>query len=192
MKSIAETARKWDLNGHSTQIGLTFNQIHERLEFFDKHQYKQYLPTQGSNFADYEARLEKWLDNVVGEQDKQLLFQLALEIIFFTKEDFTKLYQAALRGPITRWLMDIKGYNLTTADLNQKLDHEIHRSTWFCPITDSMPISEFHHANNIGGIDYRPDWRFLVIRGKLQILWPITPRLVADHHCARLYYWKIL
>jgi hypothetical protein len=159
--SLSELVRRWDLADLKATNGDLYNQIHERLIFLQRHLYDQYVPTMGPEHPDYETRLERWLDNIGDEDGKRLLFEFAPNITFFTKEDMIKLHQAAFRGPIVRWLIDLLGLALDAPDLDTKLQEELNSHTWYCPITDSMQIGEFHHANNVGGIDYRPDWRSL-------------------------------
>jgi hypothetical protein len=159
--SISELVNRWDLAGFTAMNGDHYNQLHQKIVFLQKHLYDQYVPAKGPEHLDYQTRLEQWLENTTDDSDKRLLFELAPNLTFFTREDFIKLYQAALRGPIARWLIDILNVTLDSPDLDNKLQEQIHEHTWYCPITDSMQISEFHHANNIGGIDHRPDWRSL-------------------------------
>jgi hypothetical protein len=159
--TIADIVSRWDLEGHSSTTGEQFNQIHARLVFFQQTHYYQYIPTLGTGHPDFEARLGQWLDNLTSESDKRLLFEVIPHITFFTREDFIKLHQVARDGPIARWIIDILKLQLDDPNLTENVDREIHEHTWFCPISDSMQIGEFHHANNIGGIDFRPDWRSL-------------------------------
>lgn len=109
-------------------------------------------------------RLSKWINNVgeTEETKKRLLFEFVPQILFFGKEDFVGLYQTAFHGPITKWIIDELNLHLNDPDIDNKIATELHHHTWYCPITDSMSISDFHHANQIGGVDYRPDFRSLI------------------------------
>jgi len=159
---IAEVVGRWDSEKHSPlERDLLFSEILLRLEFLERTHYHQYVPTLGPQHQEFEKRLEKWLDNVSDEADRRLLFEYVPHITFFTREDFLQLHQAALRGPITRWIIDELDLQLDDPDLDDKINTEIHRHTWFCPISDSMQIADFHRTNGIGGVDFRPDWRSL-------------------------------
>jgi hypothetical protein len=92
------------------------------------------------------------------------------QIIFFGRDEFAKLYQSALRGPVTRWVLEQQGWDFATPNLNTQLQTEIHEHTWFCAVSDSMQISDFCHANHLGGIDYRPDLRTLCKFGDLNLI----------------------
>jgi len=166
-ESIANRVNRWDLSGAKTTTDALFNQVHERVFFLQHLHYNQYLPTLGAEQFDFETRLEKWLDNLPSEQDQQVLLELVPQIIFLGREEFTKMYQAAFRGPITRWVVDRMDVKFTDVNLQTKLTQEIHKHTWFCALSDSMPISDFCHANHLGGIEYRPDLRALSTLGDL-------------------------
>ncbi len=157
-ETIAQTVVRWDLDGKLTSFGGTFNELHERLDFLNSTHYQQYIPTLGPSFPDYETRLRGWIDNLADEDDKRVLFEFAEHIAFFGRSEFAKLYQVALRGPIISWIVEQLGLDFTNASLQNQLAQEVHDHTWYCPFTDSMQISDFHHANHIGGIAFRPDW----------------------------------
>lgn len=161
-ETLAETVGRWDLEGFVTTSGEFYNQIHERITFLRKLHFDQYIPTLGADqVTDFEMRLETWLGNIDAEDDQRTLIEAVPEIVFFGREEFTKLYQAALRGPVTRWVIELAGLDFYAADFDARLVEEIHRHTWFCSVSDSMQISDFCHANHLGGIDYRPDLRTL-------------------------------
>lgn len=161
-ETLAERVGRWDLSGAQSTTGEFFNQIHERIGFLQRLHFDQYLPTLGpDHLTDFETRLERWLDNLPAEEDRQILLELVPYIICFGREEFSKLYQAALRGPITRWIIEQSALNFTATDLDATLLKESHEHTWFCAVSDSMQISDFCHANNLGGINYRPDLRTL-------------------------------
>jgi hypothetical protein len=72
------------------------------------------------------------------------------------------LYRAAFTGPISRWLMD-QGeltFAMESENLREALEKAA-RETWFCPVTDSMDIAQFHHVNLITGQMHRPPWKTL-------------------------------
>lgn len=159
--SISELVIKWNSDGKASTTGEEFNVIYEKLLFLEETHYCQYVPTLGTGHHSYETRLERWLGNISAEQDQQLLLELAPQITFVGKEEFNKLNQVAFRGPIFRWLVERLRLPLDDPDLTAKVLLEANEHTWYCPITDSMPISDFSHVNHLGGIDMRPDWMSL-------------------------------
>jgi len=154
-----DMARNWDSAGVRPKTSDSFNSIYERLEFLNKRHYSQYLPTDQA--PDFLTRFSRWLENVTGDKERRALFELAPQLIFFGVDEFTKLYQAAFHGPITRWIVDELSLRFDDHQLSQTLRSELGGHTWYCPITDSMQISDFHHANNLGGADHRPQFRWL-------------------------------
>ncbi len=152
---------KWDTESASSFSGRTYSQIYSKIEYYAKYRYYQYLPTVSAQFPEYLLRLNKWLDNVPSDEDKRTLMEFVPEIIFFGREEFEQLYQATFQGPITQWVIEELGLRFDDEDFESKLSMELHERTWYCPITDSMQISDFHHTNGIGGIDYRPPFRAL-------------------------------
>ena len=160
-QSVADIARELSLNGREPFGGGSFNELHQKLAFFKSSHYDQYIPTLGSEFPDFEQRLYDWLMNLPDDEDRRILLELAPRIAFFTREDFTKLHQAAFRGPISQWIVDELDLPFSHPTLTEEINRELEDHTWFTAITDSMHISEFHHANRLGGIDHRPDWRSL-------------------------------
>lgn len=164
-ESAADIAIRLDGEGVRSTTDESFNELHQRLDFFRRTHYEQYIPTIGPDFPDFETRLAHWLKNAADDDQARVLFELAPRITFLTREDFLKLHQEALAGPITRWLIDQLGLSLDDPNLDDTLSDELDNRTWFTAITDSMGIADFHHANNLGGIDFRPDWRSLATFG---------------------------
>jgi hypothetical protein len=165
---ISQLAAAWDQSNKKTIGGLLFSQIHEKLLFLEHKHYRQYVPTADATYPDFESRLAQWIENVADESEKRLLLEFAPYITFFSREDFTKLFEAALQGPITRWIIDEMGLDFSDPDFDVGIQQELHHHTWFCPFSDSMPIADFHHANHIGGVDFRPPWRSLAKFGDRQ------------------------
>lgn len=159
--TTAEIAQQLSLLGTPSSRFSDFNEMHKALVFFQKTHFDQYVPTLGSSNLDYGSRLESWLHNVASDEQRALLMELATRIVFLSREDISKLHEAAMRGPIARWMVDTCGISLSAPDLNGILADEMENHTWYTSITDSMQISEFHHVNHIGGTDFRPDWKSL-------------------------------
>jgi hypothetical protein len=152
---IAEKVQRWA----SQELGdLDYNAIHAEIEYLIAQRFEQYMPTIGPE-PDFRARFIKWLDNGgLAEDDQKLLFRLIPYIFFLGREEFIALQRAAFLGPVQRWLVDEIGLTFTDSDRDMKLETAI-RETWFCPITDSAHISDFYHVNNLGGVEYRLEWR---------------------------------
>lgn len=122
--------------------------------------YWQFTPTYSGRF---EERLWKWVSNAALTQDqKNVLLRMVPELQFVDRDDLLSLYRAAFQGPISRWLLDATDTSFSTPlHTRQRRIKEAIRHTWFCPVTDSMDISQFLHVNEIAGADQRPPWRVL-------------------------------
>lgn len=162
METIAERVQKWDLSSvPPVTSNTTYGEIHKRISYYHSTHYHQYLPTLSVRYPDFELRLARWLDNLPGEDEQRLLFEMLPQIAFFSREDFVKLHQSAYEGPVLRWILEVSGLSLSDANLNEKLSTEAERNTWYCPLSDSLRINDFHNVNELGGVDNRPDWRSL-------------------------------
>ncbi len=151
---IADKVQKWA----SDELGdLDFNALHAEIEYLIAQRFDQYVPTTGPH-PDFRSRLGDWLENGISEAAQKVLFRLIPHIFFLGREEFVALQRAALRGPISRWLVEQTGVSFDAPNLDRILGDAISQ-TWFCPITDSAHISDFYHANGIGGIEYRVEWR---------------------------------
>jgi hypothetical protein len=160
--ALADIVRRWDLAGAPSTSGELFNQIHERILFLRSLHFDQYIPTLDSRYiTDFEMRLQAWLATLPSEADQRIFLELVTHLAFFGRDEFTKLYQTALRGPITRWTIDATGLAFDQTNFDSLLFAELYHHTWYCALSDSMQISDFCHATNLGGIDFRPDFRTL-------------------------------
>ena len=138
-------------------------QILDNLEYLDRVKFQPFVPTLYSKHpASFMERFDKWLNNPgLSETQRRDLFEFANHIAFFSFDDFTALFQSAFTGAITRWCIDQTGIKLTDSNWRQRLDEERYEKTWFCPVTDSLLISVFHHVNQIQGKDRKPAFRDL-------------------------------
>ncbi len=152
---------EWHRSGAKPIDYTDFNRLYEKIEFFCKRHYHEYVPCLGPKRAEFMVRLGKWIGNVSEVEARQILCEFVPRILFFGWGEFTELYRAAFRGPMVRWVIDGSNLCLDDPGLEDRIACELFHHTWYCPITDSMQISEFHHVNEIGGIDYRPDFRSL-------------------------------
>lgn len=158
--TIAEKVRRWALEDSPI---VDFHQVQQRIEYFADTRYYEYLPTVGPH-PDFRMRLRDWLHTVTSEDDQKTLFRLVPELFFITGREYAALYRAAFRGPMTTWFIDTLNLSFGSADLDAALARAV-KETWFCPVTDSMAIAPFLHANSIEGQDLRPDWQSLADLG---------------------------
>jgi hypothetical protein len=166
--AIADKVQRWA--GQETGK-LDFNSIHAEIEYLIAQRFEQYIPTIGPE-PDFRTRFINWLNNTgVSEEDQKLLFRLVPHIFFLGREEFIALQRAAFLGPVQRWLVDEIALPFTDPARDTKLADAI-RETWFCPITDSAHISDFYHANNLAGVEYRLEWRAVakLTKGKSTML----------------------
>jgi hypothetical protein len=165
---IAERVQRWA----AQEIGeLDYNAIHAEIEYLIARRFDQYIPTVGPA-PDFRTRFISWLNNSgVSEEDQKLLFRLVPHIFFLGREEFIALQRAAYLGPVHRWLVDEIALNFTDPNRDNKLATAV-QGTWFCPITDSAHISDFYHANNLAGVEYRLEWRAVakLTKGKSAML----------------------
>lgn len=161
MSFLSDQIEGWDLGLDRPIENDSYSLIAKKIEFLESFSFHQFVPTVNPEHNEFEIRLEKWLQNVPDETRRKLMFEFVTHVQFFSREDFTKLYQVAFDEVIASWLIETRALNFDSATFQDELKTEAHARTWYCPLTDSMHISDFHHVNAIGGIDHRPDWRSL-------------------------------
>ncbi len=170
LPSINELVDSWDLdaalsplitaqNGHAVR----FRDILEALRYSDSVGFREYVPTRASgqtpSFLD---RLLLWMHNHgVAPDERSRLFEFASHLAFFSSEDFHALNRTAFTGPITRWVIRQQCLRLDDPTFQSSLTYHRDHRTWYCPVTDSMQISDFYHVNSIGGVSHRPGFRSL-------------------------------
>lgn len=141
------------------------SRILENLRFLERVKFNPYIPALYSRHysAEYSERLHRWLSNPgISSAQQRDLFEFAYRIAFFSFDDFTAMFQNAFSGPISQWCMSQADIRLNQNDWQSKLNDERFHYTWFCPVTDSLLISLFHHVNDIGGKNHRPAFRELM------------------------------
>lgn len=146
--------------------------ILDHLAYLERVKFQPFIPTlySSSHPASFMDRLHAWINNPgLEEEDRRDLFRFANQIAFFSFDDFVSLFRSAFAGPITRWCIDQAGVRLSEPDWQAKLWRERKEKTWFCPVTDSLLISVFHHVNEITGKDRRPAFRELKHFGDGQV-----------------------
>lgn len=158
---LRKKIREWDLQYTGSPVASShYGTILEQLDYHAVRDWRVYLPAEHPNFnASYMERLAAWVGNVPEEADQKLLLEYALYISFFSHDDFVGLYKTAFDREITRWVVSQIGARLEPNGwqaMDNLVHEEIHRCTWFCPITDSMDINEFHKVNFLQGIGHHP------------------------------------
>ncbi len=158
-ESIEQLVRRWSIDD--------LTKINRRVVDLERWLYKTYEPNKFGP-DDFWVRLEQWLDNVPSDAEKQLLFQLLVEILYLGPFEFEELYRCAYQGPIARWLIDTCSIDVFTPNGQKELIAAA-KETWFCPVTDSFRINAFFHVNNLAaGANLRPDWHSLLKLGNTE------------------------
>lgn len=160
---ILEMVNSWQAGIPEPKDAVRLARILENVRFLDRVKFTSYVPTRYSiQASSFENRFHHWLTNPDLTTEQQCdLFEFAYRIAFFSFDDFTALFQNCFSGPISRWCMSLAGLRLDQPDWHARLDEERFGRTWYCPITDSLLISVFHHVNGIEGKDYKPAFREL-------------------------------
>lgn len=158
-ESIEQLVRRWSIDD--------LTKINRRVVDLERWLYKTYEPNKFGP-DDFWVRLEQWLDNVPSDAEKQLLFQLLVELLYLGPFEFEELYRCAYQGPIARWLIDTCGIDVFAPDGHKELIAAA-GETWFCPVTDSFRVNAFFHVNNLAaGANLRPDWHSLLKLGDVE------------------------
>jgi len=152
--SIVQRCHRWTL---SEPDGLNYDELLGQIAFRTE-SYDEYHPSIGP-FPKFRGRLLEWIDSTSNsnEEDQKTMLRMVPEILYLGRGEFISLYRTAFHELIIPWLIERQGSSITDADIKNKVEEGI-KKTWFCPLTDSMHISDFYHVNNITGIEYRPDW----------------------------------
>jgi len=162
--SILQMVETWKASTTSPDQAHRLAQILEHLRFLERVKFTPYVPTlYSSQPAAFEERFQRWLQNPdLNPAQQRDLFEFAYHIAFFSFDDFAALFQNAFSGPISRWCLGQAGLRLDQADWQTRLNQERFDKTWFCPVTDSLLISVFHHVNRIEGKNRKPAFRELM------------------------------
>lgn len=140
----------------------SFARLVKEIAFHSENRYWQFTPTQ-AGLRPFMDRLYRWVRNEgLTLDDTAVLLRVVPEVQFIDRDEMMALYRAAFSGPIKRWLFDVLSLTFAgpEADRTTALLDGVD-TTWFCAITDSLDIAQFHHANQISGKDHRPSWRIL-------------------------------
>ena len=161
VEELRTLVRKWDLEQTGVSTAKSeYGFILDQLDYHAQKEWRVYLPAENPEFSSsYIERLASWIGNATSEKDQKLLLKYATKISFFSHDDFTALYRTAMNREITRWVASQVSVRLESKDWNSfhnLVKTEIHSHTWFCPVTDSMDINEFHKVNHLQGVAHRP------------------------------------
>lgn len=164
--ALQELTRSWDaedvdIEARVEQGRPLFGTLLKEINFHAEHRFWHFAPTYFGGPRFYE-RFYAWVTNPsLSTAQQQILFRVLLNLHFIDRDDALALYRSAFTGPIGRWLVDQLGLAF---DGEVHVERELRRAadeTWFCPVTDSMDIAQFHHVNRLAGHDQRPPWRSL-------------------------------
>ncbi len=166
LDELRTKVRDWDLQHTGDAVAKSkYGMILDQLEYHATNEWRVYLPAEHPDFnPSYMERLAAWVGNVSSEEDEKLLLEYALFISFFSHDDFIALYRTAMDREICRWVASQVGARLEShgwQSFQGLVSQEIHRHTWFCPITDSMDINEFYKVNHLKGMGHRPGFSTL-------------------------------
>jgi hypothetical protein len=153
---VIERVRRWDRAVESAPRSISYVRLFDRISYLQRMLFSSYEPTKaaGSLFID---RLRDWLDNLP-EDDQKTLLQLVPKIFFIGPEEQGALCRAAFRGPVIRWLIDQSCLQPWSQTFESDFAKEL-SSTWFCSVTDSMPINRFMKINSIEGCPDPMPWK---------------------------------
>lgn len=171
LSELRDRVRSWDMHNTGEDIANSkYNRIMQQLDYNAKKEWRQYLPAEHSDHnRSYMERLAQWISNVSDAEDQQLLLEYATFITFLSHSDFISLYRTAMTREVMRWLAQDKNVHPPNFDANTfhtTIYTAINRSTWFCPVTDSMDINEFYKVNHLAGIGHRPTFATLHMLSK--------------------------
>ncbi|MCL5237159.1 MAG: hypothetical protein M1353_04845 [Nitrospirae bacterium] len=161
LDELRDKVRKWDFQSTgSADYTAHYSTILDQLDYHAVRDWRVYLPAEHPDFhSNYMERLAAWIGNLTDEAEQKLFLEYALYISFFSHDDFVALYRTALDREIKRWVAIQVGARLESHGgqaLHELVHREIHNHTWFCPVTDSMDINEFHKVNHLAGVAHRP------------------------------------
>ena len=159
LNAFAEAIDKGDYDP-SARSSQSLGETVKEIRFHAEYRFWQFTPCYGD---DFEHRLLAWLNNPsLTVEDKVELLRLLPDVAFIDRDDMMSLYRSAFCDNVRRWVMDQEGldFRLSESRLRRRLDEAVSK-TWICPLTDSLDISQFHHANNLSTHSQRPQWRTL-------------------------------
>ena len=164
INELREKIQQWDSENLNNEAlaSAKYTSLLAQIEYHAVNEWNTYVPTKHMDYkSNYLERLAGWIGNVTSEKDQKLLLEYALQISYFSHDDFISLYHTALNREVFHWIAHEVGARLDlhgAQGFNDQVYREIHDHTWFCPITDSLDINEFYKANHITGKTQRPSF----------------------------------
>lgn len=161
---ILEMVTAWQAETTDSKRAAHLARTLENLRFLDRVKFTPYVPSlYSSQPASFEERFHRWLNNPgISPAQQRDLFEFAYHLAFFSFDDFTAMFQNAFTGPISRWCMNGAEITLDQSEWQDRFNEERFENTWFCPVTDSLLISVFHHVNGVEGKERKPAFRDLM------------------------------
>ena len=148
------------VQGWATEEGGTVHLArHTLLEYLSRHHFRDYEPSLAPP-QPFLSRLWDWRTSVQDDATRRQLFGLIDRVVYYNQSQFHSLYRTAYSSRIRPWVLSQTGTSLDDPSLDEVLEESIGR-TWFRPVTDSMRINAFYHANRLPSVQYRPDWNSL-------------------------------
>lgn len=151
MKTLHDIVDPWLMDSDADDL----IKLRDQLLWLRQHHFDVYEP---DSMRDFDDRLVDWLLNVDDERDRRAMFGLLAHLFFVAKPQFLALCRSTFHDSVVRWLIDLEGIPVVAPDIGARLDAAT-RTTWFCPVTDSMNVNSFLKVNKIVGNDVRGDWR---------------------------------
>lgn len=150
---LALLIEEWSTREENGDIG----DLDASYSFMVDHYWSRYEPSLNAEDS-FRVRLERWIFSVYTPEDRLALFRSLQQVQYFSREEIEALCQAAFNEHVVPWLVAREHIRLDAWDAPESLRVAVGQC-WFCPVTDSMPISSFCHLNGLTGRDHRPDWR---------------------------------
>jgi hypothetical protein len=132
---------------------------HTLLDYLSQQHFRDYEPSLAPP-QPFLSRLWDWLMCVQSDPVRKQLFSLIDRIVYYNQSQFHSLYRTAFSSRVRPWLFSEADTSIDDPNFDAVLEAAITR-TWFCPVTDSMRINAFYHANRLPTAQYRPDWHSL-------------------------------
>lgn len=151
MTTLHEIVDPWLMDADADHL----IKLRDQLLWLREHHFGVYEPDDMRGFDD---RIVDWLENVDSEEDRRTMFGLLAHLFFVAKPQILALCRGVFNDAVVRWLIDLENVPVYAPDIAARLDAAT-RSTWFCPVTDSMNLNSFLKVNKIVGNDIRGDWR---------------------------------
>jgi len=126
-----------------------------RIEYYAKKLMDKY--DSAGQLWDFLLFLKNWLKNTDSIDEKILLINSLSYFTFFNTDQCKSLYTEALYGPIFKWLIEIKNYDILDKELNDKINESI-QHTYISAATDSADITAMSHTNDLR-LDNMITWR---------------------------------